>query len=54
MLCVCEGVGIRVGVRHARGSRKWIPRSDPMDLDLGFYGIIDPQLFILSKDPLGS
>ena len=31
-----------VVVRHARGSRKWIPRSDPMDLDLRSYGIIDP------------
>ena len=28
--------------RHARGSRKWIPRSEPMDLDLRSYGIIDP------------
>ena len=29
--------------RHVHGSQKWIPGSDPKDLDLGSYWIIDPE-----------
>ena len=29
--------------RHVHGSQKWIPGSDPKDLDLGSYWIIDPD-----------
>ena len=32
--------------RHVHGSRKWIPGSDPKDLDPGSVRIIDPTLTV--------
>ena len=35
--------------RHVRGSRKWIPGSDPKDLDPGSVRIIDPTLTVCDR-----
>ena len=44
---------VNLSGRHARGSRKWIPGSDPMDLYPGCVSIIDPS-FPFPEDPLRS
>ena len=35
--------------RHVRGSQKWIPGSDPKDLDPGSVRIIDPTLTVCDR-----
>ena len=37
---------VLVVCRHVRGSRKWIPGSDPKDLDPGSVRIIDQTLTV--------
>ena len=37
--------------RHVHGSQKWIPGSDPKDLDLGSYWIIDPDSQVCREIP---
>ena len=39
----------RPPIRHARGSRKWIPGSDPVDLDPGSAWIIDPHITVFGR-----